>query len=170
MAATGSAIYGNFGIFTGKVLADVRGTGPIFTTTASVSTGAQTGPTYDSANISDSSGAISFTAKTQCAGNLLATFAQHDGTNYLITDGTTSDTSAIATNTRFKGGLWWHGSEMGLCINGVCNAAIAYDGTILSGNLDLLQSATCAGEIREIKGYANGDAFTYKKQLIEDTQ
>lgn len=170
VTATGSIIISNVEIYKNATIADIRGTGPIFTDAATVSTGVQTGPTYDSTNISDTSGAISFTAKTQCAGNLLATFAQHDGTNYLITDGTTSDISAIATNTRFKGGLWWHDSEMGLCINGVCNATIAYDGTILSGNLDLLQSATCAGEMREIKGYANGDASAYKKQLIEDTQ
>jgi len=314
-AATGSCIVGNVGIYRSKTIEQVKGTGPIFATTAAVTTGAQTGPVFDSANISATSGLITFWAQTAGANNFLATFAGHNGTSASLTDGTTTETTVGAvdvvpngtfeTNTTgwavsrgaiaksadyahtgtysakftndanigshyaysdniltvgtlyevsgwvylpsgqtttelrlgqagtvFAGdpsslkttltdqwvylraivpaaylsvsintnvndapgdifyfddvsvkavdadgpvdvlngiGVWWHGSEMGLCVNGVCNSPVAYDGSIMSGALDIIRTAAYSAGIRTIKGYQLGNVTTYQAQAVTDT-
>ena len=171
MATIGSAVYGNIELHKNKTIAQVRGTGPIFTTTGAVTTGAQTGPTWDSGSISDTSGLITFRASTEGANNFLSTFAGHDGSNVQIADGTTTDTAVAAVSTTHKIGVWWHTvtNNMGICLNGTCNAAVAYDGTILSGNLDAIRSAAYSGQIGYIQGYQGGNATSYQTQAVTDT-
>lgn len=160
-AAVGTVLIGSYEMYLNKTIAQVRGAGPIFTTTAAVTTGAQTGPLFDSSNISAASGLIVFNASTEGANNLLDAFATHDGTNFIFTDGTTADSTAASVSAIHKYAIWWHGAWKGKCIDGTCTADSAYDGGLLTGSLDAFRTAAYMGKINSIRGYNKGGILSY---------
>jgi len=169
--ATGRITVRNVEGYNGVTIDDIKGTSPIFTvdTPVTVSSGSIV---YNSGNISDDSGLITFSASTKTANNFLSTFLGHDGSNSLINDGTTSDTISMPVATMADIGGWWDTSsnEMGICLNGTCNTAVPYDGTLLNGALDLVRTPASTVEIVNIKGYRGGNKVTYQAKAIQDTQ
>lgn len=129
--ATGSIIVGNVELYKGKTIAEVRSAPPIITTSSAVPTGAQSNA-FDNSNISDTSGLISFSVYLNGADNIIGTWITHDGTDFQLDDGTTQDTVTGALQTWHNVAVWWHGSQMAICLNGTCNSAVAYDGAMTS--------------------------------------
>jgi len=143
---------GNVELHQGKTIAEVRGLGPIFTTTAAVSTD-KVISVFDSAN-STANAAWVFKAKTDTAQAILDGFLSVVGTNWRLNDGTTTSDAAWTTNTLTKIGISAFGSSMSMSVNDVWGADVAYDGVLLQGILDLFRTTgASAGQIRNLQRF-----------------
>jgi hypothetical protein len=154
-------IIGNFEVYSGKTIAQVRGSAPIVTAGASV-TNALVTDVFDSLNMSDTQGAIYIEAKMPLANNVLSTFIETVGANYRVNDGTTTATQPWTADTWQKVGIAYGSSQMSINVDGVWSADVAYDGTLLSGALDLFRTPAGADTGRNIQrwdlAYADAQA------------
>ena len=174
-AATGSVIIGNVESHSGKTIAEVRGLGPIFTTTAAVATDA-TVYSLDASNHDNTNGGyyaeVMPTASTtespvEFSGdfellslNDAADLLYYDATNAQIesADGTNTAAKSFATvtDTMFQVGLAYGSSNMRINVDGTWGTAASYDGAYPSSSpqaLDVLRAAGYAAGIRDLRRY-----------------
>jgi hypothetical protein len=152
IVTSGDAVYvGNAECHQLKSEAKVLGSAPIVTAASSVTTTA-VASVYNSANMVDTIGGIYAEVTLQVAQNILSTFLDVSGSTFRLNDGTNTATSAWVTNTAYQVGSAWDATAatMAINVNGVWSSNATYDGTLLSGALDLYRSASGSGIIRNI--------------------
>ncbi|MCA9326834.1 hypothetical protein KC976_04525, partial [Candidatus Saccharibacteria bacterium] len=157
MSTTSSAAskylnYANGNTVASSVVTEVKGAD--FATQPTLYGDASVAAVFDAANISDTQGAIYLEVTATVAGNILGTFIEVSGAELRVNDGTTTAARPWMANTIHKVGIVWHGSTMAINVDGAWSADAAYDGTLLSGALDLFRSAAGSGTARNVRGYS----------------
>jgi hypothetical protein len=141
------------------------GIGPIITVGATAATDELVG-TFDSANSADTTSAWYLEVSSGGAQNVLDGFLSVVGSNWQLSDGTTTVTRPWTANTLHQVGIAYDGTQMSINVDGTWSADVAYDGTMLQGILDLYRTATFGGEMRELQRF---DAASYSAaQTIVD--
>jgi hypothetical protein len=147
--------------------AQIRGAGPIFTTTAAVATDAVVS-VHDSANSSDSDSTWYAEITSEGAQSIIDGFLLIVGTNFRLIDGTNIVDMPWTVSTLNQVGIVYDTTNMALNVNGFWSADVAYDGTMLQGILDLFRATSgFAGQIRE---YQRFDSATLSagKSIIDN--
>lgn len=151
LVTSGDAVdVGNVGLFTEKTIAQVRGSGPIFTTTAAVSTGAQT-TSFDIANHSDVNGAYYLEASPFFTYPLNPGHAFLAVGSYLLNqlgnesrlrayDGTATAASPLFSHSlgeTLQMGLVYGNGKMVLNLDGVYGNTVNYDGAFNGSSIQV---------------------------------
>jgi hypothetical protein len=148
-----AVVVGNAELYLAKIIAEVRGLGPIFTTTAAVATDAVVS-VHDSANSSDSDSTWYAEVTSEGAQNIIDGFLHITGTDFQLDDGTTITSRPWTVSVLNKVGIVYDTSEMALNVDGSWSADVAYDGAMLDGILDLFRATSgFAGQIREYQRF-----------------
>ena len=124
---------------------------PIYTESAAVTRDADE-ISYDSANHSDTAGTWLIEVEATGAANILDGFLSHTGTEIELDDGTNTQASTEDFSSH-KIGIVYGDSTMRLNVDGVWQAEGPYDGTLLSGILDLARASTVVEYFGEILRY-----------------
>lgn len=150
IVTSGDALYvSNTLLAAGQTKESIANGFPIYTTTAAVTRDA-CGLSFDDPKIYDTAGSLHCDVDVTGDSNILATFLARASGDLTLTDGTTPSAVAMATGEH-QIGLVWGGGTMRLNLDGTWEDAVAYDGTLLSGALDLFRSATVTGYMRNLK-------------------
>lgn len=107
---------------------------------------------YDSANHSDTEGTWLIEVEATGAANILDGFLSHTGTEIQLNDGTNTQASTEDTSSH-KVGIVYGDSTMRLNVDGVWQTEGPYDGTLLSGILDLARASAVVEYFGEIRRY-----------------
>jgi hypothetical protein len=171
---TGDAVFGgeagdtliilNVEMFPGLSIAQVRGSAPIVTEGVAVTNTLVT-DVYDSLNNDDTEGAYYLEVDMGLAANVLDGFLSTVGANFQLSDGTTQVTQPWTAGTYQKVGIAYGSSLMAINVDGIWSADVAYDGTLLSGALDLFRTPAGAATQRNVQRYAQD--FTTAKTTID---
>jgi hypothetical protein len=114
--------------------------------------------TIPTANFNDYQGSLYAEVWLNGDDNILNGFLSRDTGDLTLDDGTTQVTAAIDTGKWYDVGLVWDAevSKMDLLLDGTWIGEVAYDGSMLSGDLDLFRSAANGGRMRNLRIYSDG--------------
>ena len=146
-------------------IAEVRGLSPIFTTTAAVATDA---PVYvlDSANSADTPSAWYFSINSDGDQGYIDGFLQSVSLTFLLTDNTTYAGKPFLTNTDYDVGIAYGNSFMSMKTTNGWSENVAFDGTILTGILDVFRAGLSATG-NELRRYDAAD-YAAAQALIDN--
>jgi len=181
LVTSGDAVeVGNAQLHTAKTIAEVRGSGPVFTTDAAVTTGNQT-TSFDISNHSDIAGAYYIEITPSWSGiDVLANqrflFPEHLGyttagvdriTNYDGTTGGYSPVGIFVAGTANKYAIVYGNSVKIANVDGTYAAQTAYDGSWgLASGLKVGGSMSQSVLFRNLRIYCNGN-YTQLKSAID---
>ncbi|MCA9326770.1 hypothetical protein KC976_04205, partial [Candidatus Saccharibacteria bacterium] len=153
-AATGSCIVGNAELHLNKTIAAVRGTPAIVTAASTVTITEATGD-FDTGNMVDTCGGIYLETVQEVAGNILDGFLSTTGANFQLSDGTNTATRPWTAGTSAQVGIAWDATAgtMAINVDGTWSSNATYDGSLLSGDLDIFRSPSGASKMRNLKRY-----------------
>ena len=114
--------------------------------------------TLDSDNLNDYQGSLYVEVWMDGDDNIINGFLSRDTGDLTLDDGTTQVTVPIDTGQWYDIGLVWDAevSKMDLLLDGTWIGEVAYDGSMLSGDLDLFRSAANGGRMRNLRIYSDG--------------
>jgi hypothetical protein len=161
----GQVIIGNYERYEGKTIAQVKGAAPIITAGSTVTSTAVT-LDYNTGNHSDTEGGYYLEVNMETAGDILDGFLSTTGATFELDDGTTTTTGTWAAGTNHQVGVAYGSSLMSINVDGTWSSNVAYDGTLLSGALDIFRSATSADLASNIQRWDL--SFTAAKAKIDD--
>ena len=152
--ATGSIIVGNVELHLNKTIAAVRGTPAIVTAASTVTITEATGD-FDTGNMVDTCGGIYLETVQEVAGNILDGFLSTTGANFQLSDGTNTATRPWTAGTSAQVGIAWDATAgtMAINVDGTWSSNATYDGSLLSGDLDIFRSPSGASKMRNLKRY-----------------
>ena len=164
--ATGSVIVGNVELFLNRTIDQVRGIPAIITAASTVTIAEATGD-FDTDNMVDTCGGIYLETVQEVAGNILDGFLSTTGANYQLSDGTNSATRSWTAGASSQVGIAWDATAgtMAINVDGTWSSNATYDGSLLSGDLDIFRSPSGASKMRNLRRYTASNLNAAKAHI-----